>query len=510
MLAVPVSAHAGEIVVATDQPDELWWSAFAVELGQQTRQPVRLGNRELWPGSPDPRDVAAARAVFDEGVQFFLALELGKAAKRFDSAHERYVQLLDAFAFDGPSYDQVLRSGFYAAWSHLQNRRKKQGRERLQALLTRFPGAAPDAKIFPPPFLAEVEDARRRLDRQNQPAQITVTVRPKTALVSLDGAVSESADGVHRLALGDGSHRLGVGIPGLAAEWRDVVAGDAQDIEVDLTAWPQKTPRPLPGGPAGPKVVNAYRAGHGVSHLVWITSGDRLAQSDPVVWVHDVGTGQVTAVLLVPRGSGPDASRAGASAVAQAMATPDLEVLVLDGGRVRHDTDLATRVDAVLSDAAASADVPLEPVVPDGMATSRIRLGASLATGFGVATEVTDPGVAPTPLVARLNLSYRATPTVDLGIGGRFQVVNPAALGEAFVRFRFPWIYLRTGVGVGRITHKILDTDNRKESSSELVGPAVGLELPLGPVEIALHVHAPLFPTATVHADLSLGMGLDF
>jgi hypothetical protein len=510
-MTVASAAQAGEIVVATDQGSERWWSAFAVELGRETGQPVRLGDQELWLGSPDPRDTADARAVFEEGEQFFLALDLKKAAARFDDAHERYLRILDAFAFDEATYDQVLRSGFYAAWSHLQNRKKRQGREVLHKLLTRFPAAAPDSKIFPPPFLADVEDARRKLERRAGVNELTVTVRPAAALVSLDGSVSSSPDGVHRLSVGEGSHRLGVGIPGLAASWRDISGGDAQQIEVDLTDWPSSTPRPLPGGPAGPKVVNAYRAGHGVSHFVWITSGERLRQRDSVVWVHDVGTGEVTGVLMMPRGAGADDGRIGAAAVARAMSTDEMEVLVIDDGRARPDGDLETRVEAVLSDAAVSTDVTLEPVVPAAPSgPSSIRLGAALATGFGVATEVTDPGLAPTPLVARLNLSWRATPTVDLGIGGRFQVVNPAALGEVFARFRFPWIYLRTGVGVGRITHKILDTENRKESSSELAGPVVGLEIPLGPVELGFHVHAPLFPDATVHADLSLGMGLDF
>lgn len=510
-VALGSAAEAGEIVIATDRGADVWWPTFAVELAQKTGQPVRLGGNDLWPGSPSARDTAQARGVFDDGVQSFLALDLGTAASQFNDAHGQYSQILDGFPFDEGTYDQVLRSGFYAAWSYLQDRKRRQGRECLRVLLTRFPDAAPDAKIFPPPFLSEVEDARRKLERKVAVAEVTVSVTPPTALVSIDGRVSLGAAGVHRLLVGEGAHRLGVGIPGVAVTWQELRGGEPQQLEVDLTAWPTGTPRPLTGGPAGPKTINAYRAGHGVTHLAWITSGERLAKDDSVIWVHDVRAGSVTAVIVVPRSAGPDVGSVAASAVADALRTDDLEILVIDEGAARRDTELSTRVEAVLSDDAISAGIELEPVVPDNSAPGEtsIRLGASLATGLGVATEVTDPGVAPTPLVGRLSVSWRATSSVDLGLGGRFQLVDPAALGEAFVRVRWPNVYLRGGVGVGRITHKILETENRTQSSSELVGPLVGLEIPLGPVEIGLHVHAPLFPDTTVHADLSLGLGLD-
>lgn len=505
-------AVAGEIIVATDRGGERWWADFAQGLAEQAGQPVRLGDHDPWPGSPTPSDTHAAKKSFDQGLEHFLALQLGKAATRFDDAFGRYQATLDVFPFDRDLYESTIKAGFYAAWSYLQNRKKRLGRERLRDILTRFPDAKPDAQLFPPPFRSEVEDARRKLQRRSKFAEVEVTVRPADALISVDGRVYQGGEGIHTVTVASGRKRIGAALPGLAVAWTEVDADATPRVQIDLTAWPKATPRPLSGNPVSAATVNAFKVRGGASYLVWITSGERVSRDDSVVWVHDLDSAAVTAVLIIPRGAGPDAGSVAAAAVALALETDDMEVLVIEKSGPRRDSALSTRVEAVIRDQAVSGEVPLEPIVPEepGDSRSSVRLGVALATGFGVATEVTDPGLAPTPLVGRLNLSWRATPSVDVGLGGRFQVINPAILGEAFVRLRFPWVYLRTGVGVGTITHKILETENRKESTSELVGPAVGLEIPIGPVEIALNVHAPLFPNVTVHADLGVGLGLDF
>ncbi len=232
---------------------------------------------------------------------------------------------------------------------------------------------------------------------------------------------------------------------------------------------------------------------------------------ESVAWVHDLAGGEVTAVLVMPRAATRDAGVEAAPPIAEALRTDEVEVLIVPeaGGAPRRDSMVQARVLAVLHDAALSQAVSLGDVGPRDLG-STIRLGVALASGLGVATEVSDPGLAPTPLVARLDLSISVGEATDVGIAGRFQLINVAAMGEVFLRKRLSWLHLRAGFGVGEVTHKIVVTENRRQSTSGFVGPCLGVAIPLGPVELGIHTYAPLYPDATVQIDVSMGAGLDF
>jgi len=295
--------------------------------------------------------------------------------------------------------------------------------------------------------------------------------------------------------------------------WRQIQP-DVDDITLDLADWPEEVPQSPSGGPVGAATASWYTRQLGVDFIVWITSGESLAVRDSVAWVHNLEEGEVTAVLVVPSATTAQVGALAADALLEAMQTDDVEILVIPegGGAPRRNSVVEARVRAVLHDAVLSEAVPLEQAVVQGGADPpyAVRFGAAVATGVGIATEVTDPGIAPTPLLARVDVSVALGPKTDLGVAGRFQITQPAVQAEVFARHRMRLFHLRWGFGGGNVVHKIVVTENRNRSTSGIAGPTLGVSIPLGVLELGLHSYVPVYPSPTVQLDASLGVGLDF
>jgi hypothetical protein len=255
----------------------------------------------------------------------------------------------------------------------------------------------------------------------------------------------------------------------------------------------------VPGLPLNAKLRRAISATGSPRSLLYVTDAAPLKRKGVILYLQDTRDGSLTGAFLL----GEHALRPGdADALADALRSPQVEVVRLDDpqGAWVEDEALAADLEQLLE--------PDDPEGPGGPAG--FYLGLALGSGAGLATEVTDPGLAPVPLLLRADLALRLDPTLELGLAARVQPIKRAALAEPYVRWRMGWVRLRLGAMLGQITHHIVRTENRDASTSEWIGPTVGAELPLGWFLIGVHALAPLYPSdPTVHLDATVGVGFD-
>jgi hypothetical protein len=259
--------------------------------------------------------------------------------------------------------------------------------------------------------------------------------------------------------------------------------------------WPASVPRTAAGHPAGPETVSALKD-RGVKALIFLTDGGLFGVDGRILFAQLTSTGKVVGLVAMD-----DSGALGASAgpVAQALGQGELRAFRLEDDGLNGDDGLAEVFERYLVRDLDKA--------PDSE-QRRFGLALDLGTGFGVATGVTDPGVAPTPFFVRPDIFYAVGESFELGVSARVQVVDFAFLAEPYLRWKIGVTDLRMGVAIGEIRHKIVITENRKSSVSGLAGPALSLELPLGNLRVGAGLLAPLFPDPTLQVDFWVGLEL--
>lgn len=499
----------GALVVLVDQGSGLRWSqAWLAVAAQASDRPVRYGALEAWPGEPPEEDLKAAAAAYERGVQAFLALDTRAANSAFGKASAAYEAILEAYPFHVESYEGMGRSVFYRAWTMMEGRQRGQARQVLRKLLLNHPALEPDPGVFPPAFRQEVEQARAHAERgRRRHVTLELTLAQPGAVVSVEGQQRQPDErGQVSLTLSPGERELVVGLPGFAVVRQVVDLQKSVQRRVDLLAWPALLPQTASGRPAERALLSALKS-EGAEALIWVTDGEAVGVSGQVAYLHRMIDGRLVGAVALPRSATPESLGVLASLMSQALGSAELETwLVSEDGEAISDGDLR---DDILALSGVKVDVADDLTPPIRQAPPRWWLALSAGSGAGLATQVSNPGLAPTLLVVRPELAYRLSSVVELGVAARLQAVNFAAMGEPYLRWRLPGVRLRLGVGIGEVTHEILDTDNRNTSTQGIVGPVLGLEVPLGPVHIGASVIAPLFPDPTVHGDLLLGFGFE-
>jgi hypothetical protein len=501
LLAADAAAQGGAAVILQTQPEG--WAEWARALEEASGEPVRLGALEPWPGDAPQEELQAAAAHYQAGVDQFLDLKLKEAVGSFQAAQAAYLALAQRHPFDAAPLQGAWRSGFYRAWARLEADDRRAARDEIAALLDLYPEAVAEEAIFPPPFRARVEEQRKRARRRDK-APLPLSLLPAPAQAAFQGAPLPPAEGGERaLQVGTGGE-LAVGGPGLGLLRRALPEGQEGALRLDLVEASQALPRLVRGLPLAPEALGALGAQGSPRAVAYLTDASPLRREGALVYLQALPEGALTGAFLLP----PEGLQGAAGAPApflSALQSPEVEVVSWRHGEGWvHDEALAQR----LSAAQRGEDIPEVPVEePVGL-----FLGLQLGAGLGIATEVTDPGLAPSLLVLRVDMGYRASDDWDLGLGARVQPIPEftAAL-EPYLRWRASdWLRLRAGVMLGQITHQILRTENRDRSSSGFVGPALGVEVPLGWFQLGLQVLAPLYPSdPTVHADALLGLGID-
>ncbi len=502
-LGWPQLASAGEgIIVLREAPGGVGpgWGGWLGALTRKTGLPVHLHDLAPWPGEPAEGQMDEARAAFKKGEDAFLALDMREAAAAFEDAERRFDALLTAHPFSLAVHQSLSRSAFFKVHALIQGRQRREGRKALSDLLSRHPLMEPDPGIFPPDFCDEVTAARRRLVRKDKVSPVTLRLTPPDALISVEGQPLAAEGGALTAPLPAGPSAIKVGWPGVGVQAMDFDPSGPGGAAIDLLAWPEALPRTKAGVPASPALIEALR-GRGFESLIWITEGGPLGLDGPVIFAHRLSDGGLTAVVAL---SGEDPSAA-AVALGEALGTRGVEVLrCAPDGSVVEDEALEDALEALVSVKVEGGPGPEPSEGP------RVRLGLELGAGLGVATQVTNPGLAPTLMVLRPDLALiLESGRVDLGISGRLQLVDFSALVEPYVRCRLGGVNVRAGLGIGEINHRIVETENRRTSTQGFIGPTLGLELPLGPVVIGASLLAPLHPAPTIHVDLTIGLAFD-
>ncbi len=487
-----------EVVVGSGQ----WLEA----LGQGTKEAVRFGGFEPWQERAKlDEDLAKAEAVHQKGVDAFLELNMREASTSFKTARNQYESLLQTDPYSTPAFDGMARSAFYQVWAQLEGRKRNQARRGLQTLLSRYPGLSPDPGTFPPAFRQEVEDARKKVAKDDVIATLTLQASPNRVLVSVGGQVLDIEDGQGQVVLPRGKHKLQAAWPGVAEMTMDVdLSGGDLTQKLDFLGWPDKLPQTRSGWPAAKELLSELKT-QGVGALIWVTDASPLDMEGQVVYVHDLDRDQITGAVAFTGGVTERVMGQHISLLNTILKSSEPDFYTVERGEAALDTDLRDSVMELLGEEVTTDDPP--PVTGKEL---KLRLGLDVGTGLGLATQVTDPGLAPTLLFIRPDISVGLNPSFDLGVAGRFQVINFAALGELYARWHLSEaMKLRFGLGIGQITQKIFDTENRNTSTEGLVGPSLGLEIPLGPVNIGATLLAPLFPDTTIQGDIHIGVAFD-
>lgn len=507
LAAAPLRAQAqegGAVLLLQERPQG--WERLSAALEQELHAPVRLGRLAAWVDAPDSARLQEAEAAYQKGVEHFLALKLDLAEQEFLKAQELYRASWEQAPTHTPSLEGLGRSAFYGAWASLEGGDKRQARDKIATILQELPAAAPDPNVFPPPFVEVVEDVRKRARKGIKKYDLSISAQPPSALCVYSAHRPEEAQRGECKAEGFGATTAWIGGPGLGVLRQTLDPAQAPSVEVDLGAWPEGLARPKAGHPLELGALGTLGAAGEPTLALSVSDASLLGGPGAVLWVQELPSGALTAAVVVGA-EGFENPEALAKALAPASRTPSLEVFEVAGGGWLQDGTLQERVEEALS-AHASGDAP--PLVGPDEPGLGMGLGAYVAAGAGLATEVTDPGLAPTPLVFWLDGSYALSERLDLGLALRFQAINFAALAQPYARLRLGPVWVQGGVMLGQITHQILQTENRDASTSQWVGPSVGLQAPLGWLSLGVQALAPLFPTdPTVHVDALLGVHFD-
>jgi hypothetical protein len=491
-------ASAAQVLVVLDSCTEQSadWLIPLMEAASATPGvTVRYGTNGPWPGKPEPAELAGADSAYQRGLDQFLDADMKGAAGSFGEAFDRYAALLELYPFHVASYEAAVRAGFYQA--HTLRLAKDTGGARGAAVrvLASFPSAKPDPGMFPPDFADFVAAVRG----SNSVHSLRITVNPPGAHISINGYSTSSAEGAEEdLKLPGGTYRVVVGYPGLGVLRQEVDLQSAATLSMELMAWPATISEAECGAPMGTEALADVAAAVPEASVVVVSTDLKaiIGEEGTGLFVQTL-TGELTAFFALPPGvsiSGAAAPKL-AKVLADASGSEAAEFYrVGDDGRASLDDGLAARV--------RGGGTPVE----EGLV---LRVALDLGTGFGVATEVTDPGLAPTPFLIRPDLALAISDHMDLGVAGRFQLPQFAALAEPYARWRFDYLALRAGLAVGNIVHTITVTENRDASRSGTFGLSAGLEVPLGPARLGTTILAPLYPDATVQVDFTVGAGFD-
>lgn len=453
---------------------------------------VRYGTNAPWSGMPNGAELAQVDQVYQHGLDQFLDGDMSAAALSFSQAFEQYSGLLKRYPLHAPTYEAAVRAGFYQAHA-LGLAKDREGSEAAAArVLAAFPSARPDPAMFPPDFtgfVGELGDGREMF-------HVAVTAKPSSVSLSVGGTAVSSISGTADVLLPKGDSWVVAGRPGVGMRRQDLTVTGSMDVVMDLWAWPAEVSEVSCGEAMDQDGIDVLLASApGASAVVLSTDLDAAIGEEGTALYVQTPSGALTAFVALSPGVSLSKSDAGKLAQALADATQSQSVetyRVSSDGSLTADPSLAQRVRRSAS-----------------TGSHTLRLFLDVGTGFGVATEVTDPGLAPTPLFVKPDLAVSLSRGVDLGLAGRFQVVKFAALAEPYLRWRFRYLALRGGLVLGNIVHTVTVTENRDSSTSGWAGVSAGIEVPLGPARLGTTVVTPLYPAATVQMDFTLGTGFD-
>ena len=475
------------------QDGGLAWADWLATFEKTSKGTARVGELSRWPAAVSESEIAKAHKSFRKGEDAFLALNFRTAGSAFTEANERFDAMADLQPFESPILKARSQSAFFKVRSMLHNRQKKRATRVLTALIKRQPLIQPDPGIFPPDFREHVENVRRSVEGKGK-AKLALTVSPASALVQIGGVLFRPVDGRMLIDLPLGRHEVKVGWPKVGFRVVEVTLEGDERMSVGMFDWPSSLPKTAQGHPAGPETLSVLK-GRGVRAVVFVTDGEPLGFDGRVLYAQLTSTGEVVALVAMD-GGGLEAC---AAPMANSLDSVELRTYRLEAEAVSQDEGLADAFRAYL----IQDDIEVTQESP-----SLFGLSLDLGTGFGVATGVTDPGLAPTPFFVRPDLSYTLDDDLDIGLAARVQVVGFAFLAEPYVRWKLSGVHLRFGAAIGELNHKIIITENRNSSVEGLVGPAFGVEVPFGVFRLGAGLLAPVFPDQTIHLDLSLGVGL--
>lgn len=449
---------------------------IALEAALRNAGPGRLDIRVALPrGGALPvgvdRDLAEATAALDAGLDRYLDMRMGEAADRLQSARDLFDKRLGWLG----SADPLIEASLYLAMSRLADGDEGACQRVLQLLLLRLPDEDLPLSEFPPELADLLEVGRTRLKARSR---LTVAAAPPGAHVIIDGRLRGRApltvDG-----LTEGRHALRIEAPGHDPWVRQISVGPGQA---------RQPVRLDPGDPARTPLDLAVRSG---------------AQSAFAGRILGEAGRRVLAVARFDRG------RPGVAA----LAFHDLD------GAGSADPKTAADVTAgAVVDPDAPAPSPAELVrwaggAPPSEARAAAHLTLAVGTGAGLAEQVSEPGVAPVPVILALGLSTPLEGGWEAVGMMRAQPLEPRAyMALAAARYRPSGaggaLGLLLGGAFGQIAHTITDTETGRASVAGTVGLAGGVGL-VGPIAgriLTLDLVATtLRPDFTFHVDLLLG-----
>ncbi|MBH23575.1 MAG: hypothetical protein CMH57_03730 [Myxococcales bacterium] len=503
LLAPAVSAEPLLLVTPPDDPDSPWLASWTAALHDKGHPTTAVGNRP-WPQDPDPAALKRATATYDEALNLFLNLDLRGASDTLADARAQYERVLQDHPFSTESYRGALRAGFYRARVMLQANDRRGAHQLITQIITRYPGAEPDPALFPPAFRQLVQTLRGRLRRRGA-VTLTVQVNPPDARVAFNGVLLTPDDnGVATLDnIPPSEGTVLAGAPGIGVRDQAVSLRGDQRVTIDLLAPSRALPRA--GTPLPPDILSDL-ADDRQSYALQLSDADEVGlPRDRALYLIEIQTGDLTAVALFAKGQpAPNADDAVANLFDKALRTPGVEVVRVSGAAIAPDKAAAQ---TLLESLGLSDDVspPLEGFEGERFAS----IGLLAGTGLGVATKVSQPGLAPTPLLLRPEIAFPLAESIDVGVAGRVQLTKLALLGEPFIEWRAGVLRLRGGVAVGQITQTITDTDNRDRSTQGLFGPSAGLALQLGVFRVGASALTMVAPDRTAQFDLTAGAVFD-
>jgi hypothetical protein len=458
--------------------------------------PGELDVRIAWPAAePVPksvtRDMGSAHAALTSGLDRYLDMRMPEAAAQLEHARDLYLKHLGWLG----SADPFVQASLYLAMARLADGDEESCRRVLQVLLRRLPSENLPLSEFPPE-LADLLDMERAGLRAN--SRLSLVSSPPGAHVVIDGrlrgrtplTVDGLIEGPHDVRLEAAGHapwvrrlRLGAGEVQQPVRLRaidgDLGAGALERAwRADSHSADLRSAADAFAGDAGASAVIIGWAGHG--------DGDA-----PTLFVarFDRGGTRIGAIAAVPlRTDGLDRAIDEAAGVLTetggGSVSPELEARFLG---------LARRARSPEGDTA--------------------HLVVAIGAGAGLAEQVSDPGVAPVPLVIAFGLSTPLDGGWEVSGMMRAQPLEPRAyLAVAGARYRPAGpsgaLGLLVGGAFGQVAHTITDTETGRASVAGTVGVAAGLGLRslIGGTVMTLDLVAVILrPDFTVHADLLVG-----
>ena len=409
------------------------------------------------------RELAEAHADLAAGLDRYLDMRMGDAATRLERARDRFIKRLGWLG----SADPFVQASLYLAMARLAD-----GNEGACQRL-RLPDEDLPLSEFPPELADLLDIGRSRLKARSR---LTVAATPPGAHVIVDGRLKGRAP-LTIEGLTEGRHAIRIEAPGFEPWVRQIDVGSGAGRQpVRLEEAPARL------GPA--QLLEATGA-----DAVIIGRITRSSEGQPVLAVARI-----------------DRSRQGFGAIAiRELDLRDARASIDEVAGVVGDPDSPPPTAEELASWEGG-----DPLPTDG---DSAHLTLSVGGGAGLAEQVSDPGVAPVPLVLALTVSTPLDGGWEAVGVMRGQVLSPRAyMAVAGGRYRpggpDGHFGLLLGGAFGQIAHTITDTETQRPSVAGTVGVAggLGLVVPVGGQTVSVDLlGTTLRPDFTVHVDLLVG-----